>query len=306
MSPHGPTSDQFHQRENEEFFHTFCSKLDHGIVGNCDFALQEISRPDIRQVRSTMMATVLRLGDTQTREDEALEIYVKTSKCTALARPKSWKRFARRHNKDKKDGEEAEAEDRMDEDEQEEKDRTTFAQLHMRTEYYLEGKKDDANDNADADVKDIDEEDEEARMKAKDEEEKKKKKKKNDDIKVEKEQLIRGYKYGASFAPAPEGGFPKLKTHKGIEICGFFSQKNFRRELAMGEVYYIWADPTSPLQQVALSSVVQAMYEKGVMAIARWVSRDDMDPKMGVLLPSVFQDIDCFLWVQVSVPTDQA
>ncbi|KAI0762418.1 SPOC like C-terminal domain-containing protein [Fomes fomentarius] len=267
------------KRENEEFYHTFCSKLDNGIVGNCDFALQEISRPDIRQVRSTMMATVLRLGDTQTREDEALEIYVKTSKCTALARPKSWKRFARRQKTEKENGGETEAEDRMDEDEQEDKDRTTFAQLHMRTEYYLEGKKDDADDSADAD---------------------------KDDIKVEKEHLIRGYKYGASFAPAPESGFPKLKTHKGIEICGFFSQKNFRRELAMGEVYYIWADPTSPLQQVALSSVVQAMYEKGVMAIARWVSRDDMDPKMGVLLPSVFQDIDCFLWVQVSVPTNQA
>ena len=54
------------------------------------------------------------------------------------------------------------------------------------------------------------------------------------------------------------------------------------------------------MQQVALSSMVQAMYEKGVMAIARWVSRDDMDPKMGVLYPSVFEEVDCLLWVQVS------
>ena len=67
----------------------------------------------------------------------------------------------------------------------------------------------------------------------------------------------------------------------------------------MGEVQYIWADPSSQLQQVALSSIVQAMYEKGSMAIARWVSRDGMDPKMGVLEPTVFDGVDCFLWVQV-------
>lgn len=67
----------------------------------------------------------------------------------------------------------------------------------------------------------------------------------------------------------------------------------------MGEVQYIWADPSSPQQQVALSSIVQAMYEKGSVAIARWVSKDGMDPKMGVLYPEVFDKVECFLWVQV-------
>ena len=119
--------------------------------------------------------------------------------------------------------------------------------------------------------------------------------------KIEKEELVRGYKYGASFAPAPEGGFPRLKTRKGIDVCGFFPQKHFRRELAMGEVYYVWADPASPMQQVALSSIAQAMFRKGAMAIARWVSKDDMDPKMGVLYPCVFQDVDALMWVQVSI-----
>lgn len=70
----------------------------------------------------------------------------------------------------------------------------------------------------------------------------------------------------------------------------------------MGEVQYVWADPTQPQQQVALSSIVQAMYEKGVLAIARWVSRDGMDPKMGVLAPTVFEKVDCLLWAQVGFP----
>ena len=35
------------------------------------------------------------------------------------------------------------------------------------------------------------------------------------------------------------------------------------------------------------------------MAIARWVTKDGMDPKMGVLSPVVFHEVDCLLWAQV-------
>lgn len=76
-------------------------------------------------------------------------------------------------------------------------------------------------------------------------------------------------------------------------------KEQFRRELSLGEVQYVWADPSSPQQQVALSSIVQAMYEKDSMAIARWVTKDGMDPKMGVLSPVVFDEVDCLLWAQV-------
>jgi ATP-dependent DNA helicase 2 subunit 2 len=41
------------------------------------------------------------------------------------------------------------------------------------------------------------------------------------------------------------------------------------------------------------------MYEKNVMAIARWVTKDGMDPKMGVLSPVVFDQVDCLIWAQV-------
>lgn len=67
----------------------------------------------------------------------------------------------------------------------------------------------------------------------------------------------------------------------------------------MGEVHYVWGDPASAQQQVALSSIAQAMSVKGVMAIARWVARDGADAKMGVLSPSIFDSVDCLLFVQV-------
>jgi ATP-dependent DNA helicase 2 subunit 2 len=67
----------------------------------------------------------------------------------------------------------------------------------------------------------------------------------------------------------------------------------------MSEVLYLWADPQQPSQQVALSSIVRALEKEKDFAIARWVSRDNMDPRMGVLAPCQFEEVDCLLWVQV-------
>ncbi|CCL99640.1 uncharacterized protein FIBRA_01660 [Fibroporia radiculosa] len=261
------------KRANESFYHTFVEKLQNGVVGNCNFALRELARPDIKQTKSTLMGNVLRIGDVDVCPEEAVEIVVKASKCTAVTRPKSWKKFAKRESA------EGQHDMRVNEDEEA---KAIYAQLRMRTEYYIdqEGEMDD-NASMDGD------QDDDSGTKSKTIE------------KVEKEQLVRGFKYGSSYAPCPDGQFPRLPTRKGIEICGFFPEKRFRREYAMSEVTYVWADPVQPLQQVALSAVVQAMYEKGAFAIARWIARDGADPKMGVLVPTMFEKVDCLLWVQV-------
>ncbi|KDQ54942.1 hypothetical protein JAAARDRAFT_196318 [Jaapia argillacea MUCL 33604] len=278
---------------NETFFHTFTSSLTTGLVGNCALALIETTRPDIKTTKSALMGTTLRMGDPETRDEEAVVICVKASKATAMARPKGWKRFALRSRVN----EEGEG-DRMDVDEEEgggEK-KEVFAQLKMRTEYVIDTHEAEDDEGASDDkvkVEDPDEED--------DSQEEKKRAEHLE--KVEKEQLQRGFKYGQTYVLCPDG-FERLRTRKGIDICGFFLAKNFRRELPMSEVSYIWADPSSPSEQVALSSIVQAMYEKGVMAIARWVSRDGMDPKMGVLHPVVFDKVDCLLWVQMPFADD--
>ncbi|KAI0932900.1 hypothetical protein AcW2_001392 [Taiwanofungus camphoratus] len=266
------------KRTNEEFYHTFVSRLNFGVIGNCDFALRELARPDVKQTKSALLGTVLRLGDIDARPEEAIEILVKTSKCTALARPKSWKKFARRERN----------EDANDVSMSQEDTKTVYAQLRIHTDYCI-----DHADTATEDGSvDGDKEDEEGGEKP------------GSPEKVQKEQLVRGFKYGSTYAPCPDGQFPRLPTRKGIDICGFFKAKEFRRWQAMSEVTYIWADPASPLQQVALSAIVQAMYEKDAMAIARWVSRDSIDPKMGVLAPSMFEKSDCLLWVQMPFADD--
>ncbi|KAH0590171.1 hypothetical protein H2248_000344 [Termitomyces sp. 'cryptogamus'] len=291
------------KKTNEAFFHEFISKVDNGIVGTCEEALQETARPDIKQTKSALMGTLLRLGDVDTKADEAFELVVKTSKCTAMSRPKSWKKFAVRETNPRESSQDEDAEIDM-EDDKAETAKVAYAQLKMRSEYYVEqGGEADAED----DVK-MEDDDEILldKRKGKDKEVRLPSEEENTPHleKVEREELIRGFKYGTTYAPCPDGQFPRLNTRKGIDICGFFLAKNFRRELSMGEIQYVWADPNSAKQQAAFSSIVQAMYEKDAIAIARWVTKDGMDCKMGVLTPVVWDEVDCLLWAQMPFADD--
>ncbi|EKM60439.1 uncharacterized protein PHACADRAFT_82428 [Phanerochaete carnosa HHB-10118-sp] len=264
------------KRENEEFYHTLVGTLDNGVVGNCTAAIEEISRPESKQTRSQPSASVLRLGDVENHPEEAIEINVKISKCTALVRPKSFKKFARIGDED------IEMQNPGDDSEP----TVEYGQLTREIRYAFDpsGRRDD----------------EEADRDAEEETEKK------DDLQdVEKEELIRGYKYGSSFVPVPENNFPKLETKRGMEICGFFKDEFFRREWSIGEVRYVFAADKSPLQQVALSSLVEAMFQeingKEIMyyAITRWITTDGSEPKMGVLQPVKDESANYLLWVQV-------
>ncbi|KAI0321008.1 SPOC domain-like protein [Amylostereum chailletii] len=273
---------------NEAFFHTFTEALDTSVIGTLSYALQEVTKPDIKQTKSALLGNTLRLGNPDDNPHEALEISVKTSKCTARAHPKSWKRFGLRKEREGTDVVPT----------QTAKGENVWAQLNMRTEYVLPKAESDEDEDEKREEED-DKMDVDGGIRPGE--------------RLEKETLVRGYKYGSSYAPCPEGQFPRLNTKKGIEICGFFDRKRFRREHAMGEIHYVWADPISPNHQVMLSSLVQAMEgeevqegeeDKGRMAVARWVSRDGADPKMGVLAPCRFEKVDCLLWVPMPFADD--
>lgn len=271
------------KRINEGFYKEFFARLDSGMMGTCAFVLQEISKPDIKQTKSVMSRCTLRIGDCDTRSEEAIALMVRTSKCTAISRPSSWSKYG---IKTREDGDD------------DDNDKTVYVPLKMHSFYYIDkGEEDDTKMETNED------DGNENPLKYKEQ--------------VEKETLVRGYKYGSTYVPCPDGEFAKLPTKAGLEICGFFLKKNvrfsrsfhglqltdwitqFRRELSMGEIQYVWADVDSPNQQVAMSSIVRAMVDRKVYAIARWVTKDDRAPKMGVLAPTSFEEVDCLLWAPV-------
>lgn len=170
-----------------------------GVVGTFAYALRETMAPEVKQVKSALIATQLRIGDFEARADEAIELPVKMSKCTALGRPKSWKKFVLMQKE----------KDAMDVD----TDLSVYSQVNMKTEFVVQEDEDEDKDKVKhEDVKM--EEDDSAQVPPKD-----------PGLSVDKEDLIRGFKYGTTFVPCPEGDgqFMRLETHKGIDVISFFA-----------------------------------------------------------------------------------
>lgn len=195
--------------------------MEKGHVGNLEAAIDEVSTPESKMTKSAMLISTLRIGDVTANPDEAVEIDIRVSKATSTARPKSWKKFAVRV----KESPEQDEDEEVDETEyygQGDDRQMAYIQLANKTRYIVDPNPEDDQEEDGDDVK----------MKTEDD---------NDDVstllnrapapgkqvpfKVEKEETVRGYKYGTTYVPAAEE-FRKLPTVKGFDICGFFPAKN--------------------------------------------------------------------------------
>lgn len=162
-------------------------------MGTAAFALQDCSKPDIKVTNSAMMDNRLRIGDVDTRPEEAIEVRIKTSKCTAISRPPSMKKYAKRQIQ--ADAMRIDGED-------------IFTLLDRKTQYIVERDEGGKVNGAFEDGEESQDDD-------------------NGEETVEKEDLVRGYKYGAGFVPVDEEeGFQRLESKPGIDICGFFPSDN--------------------------------------------------------------------------------
>jgi ATP-dependent DNA helicase 2 subunit 2 len=213
----------------------FATKLTNGIVGSCELALQDICRPDIKTTRSALMGTTLRIGDALNKPTESMEIQVKLSKCTSTARPKSWKPFMLRKDKDKDKEEDGDGGSDETEDDAEEAidggEGDTYVELKKRSEYYRDSDKSDEGDDDEdqVQVKKKKREYDDVRVK-RDEQPTV-----EDDRRVDREELIKGFKYGSTYTPCPDGQFDRLKTKKGIDVCGFFKSRNVRASRVLAQ-----------------------------------------------------------------------
>ncbi|CAE6469453.1 unnamed protein product [Rhizoctonia solani] len=263
------------KRVNENFWTQFIDRVENGQIGTCAYALHETSRPEPRPTKSAMSNNVFRIGDPELFPEEVIEIAVKTSKATALVRPHSMKKFTKREVVAATQGSPSQAGSSPD-------DYKHYVELKRRTDYVVK-------------LIDSGTEEEEG-------DEDREKQEPQGEV-VEKETLVKAFKYGSTWVPCEEGHFEGLHTRKGIEVVSFIAENMYQRHFSMSEVQYIYADIGSSRAQVAFSSIVHAMFKKGFMAVVRWVNRDDSDPKMGVCKAEP-GEVDYMMWVQIPFAED--
>jgi ATP-dependent DNA helicase 2 subunit 2 len=199
-------TDATSQRQNEAFWAKFVSQVKTALVGTMDYALQECARPDVKMTKSVLLSTTLRFGNVEDENlrEESISLAVRTSKATAITRPPTMKKFVRKEREPNRMDWEGDGGVRALEE---------FAPVNRRTDYYIQKRTEEGKAKAEPDIKaeEIDESDLQlAPLKLLD-----------DSERVESEQLVRAYKYGATYIPFEEGTFLKLETKKGLDICGF-------------------------------------------------------------------------------------
>ena len=69
--------------------------------------------------------------------------------------------------------------------------------------------------------------------------------------------------------------------------------------MALSEASCIIGQKGNDRAQLALSSLIRALYENDLLALARLVTKDDKPPVLIMMAPSIEADIECLVDVQV-------
>jgi ATP-dependent DNA helicase 2 subunit 2 len=235
----------------------FIAKLNDGLFATMEYALQECARPDVKETKSALATTVLRFGDPEANPEQSVLINIRTSKATAKAAPPPMKRFTR--------SAEAPTNERMEWVGENGARPIQYAPVKKRTDHFLREDEPAAPEGSSSEPKAIENgTDVKVEVEVDDDGEVIVRNTEADPEAgstlrpVDEENLQLAYKYGSNYVPVDKTEFEQLKTEKGMDILGFIPAKKvrlpfswcslmnldpqFRRDWAMGEVYYVWGD----------------------------------------------------------------
>lgn len=123
---------------------------------------------------------------------------------------------------------------------------------------------------------------------------------------VEFEDLAKGYTYGSTavHVAETEWDITKLHTSKSFSIIGFVANEKIEPFLGLGETCVTVAKPYDDKSRLALSALVNALYELEQCAIARFVIKDGKDPVLLLLQPSIESGMECLYDVPLPFAED--
>ncbi|KAL8420063.1 hypothetical protein RB594_003006 [Gaeumannomyces avenae] len=123
---------------------------------------------------------------------------------------------------------------------------------------------------------------------------------------VKFEGLAKGYEYGrtAVHISESEHNITKLETTKEFTIIGFIPKEKFEPFLSMGEACVTLAAKFSEKDEVALSALINALYDTESYAVARLVTKDGKDPQLVLLMPESDVEFECLYDVPLPFAED--
>lgn len=128
-----------------------------------------------------------------------------------------------------------------------------------------------------------------------------------DQTEVEKENVAQAYRYGKTIVPmtSEDQKSMKLQTTKGCMVLGFTSRQNVLRHFFTRDTCHIFtSQPEDEHAAIALSALCHALEEKNMVAIVRYVSRGNTDPKIGFLTPHIKSSYESLIFIALPYRED--
>ncbi|XP_076457066.1 X-ray repair cross-complementing protein 5-like [Babylonia areolata] len=124
---------------------------------------------------------------------------------------------------------------------------------------------------------------------------------------VDRDDIVEGYCYGSDRVPmtAEDKESMKYQSEKCLKVLGFTKAENVRRSHYMGDsCLSVSAEKGDEAAAVALSALINALYETNCVAIARRVYAARNAPRIGCLLPQIKAGYECLYWIELPFAED--
>ncbi|KAK9492674.1 SPOC like C-terminal domain-containing protein [Lipomyces doorenjongii] len=123
---------------------------------------------------------------------------------------------------------------------------------------------------------------------------------------VEKGDLKKGYRYGASVVPLSTEEEESLRfvTNISLDIIGFVPYDTIGPWQRLTETNFVMAKRTDKKATLCLSSLIHAMVENELYGIARFVIKNDRPPALILLIPFITDDFEALVETQLPFAED--
>lgn len=123
---------------------------------------------------------------------------------------------------------------------------------------------------------------------------------------VGRDELAQGYEYGRTAVHISESdrNVTTFETLPGLDVVGFVHKDHYRRYLDLSRAYMTVSKKADEKASMALSSLIRALYELDSYAIARFVAKENSNPKLLLLVPNIEPDFECLYDVELPFAED--
>ncbi|OQN97542.1 hypothetical protein B0A48_16696 [Cryoendolithus antarcticus] len=120
------------------------------------------------------------------------------------------------------------------------------------------------------------------------------------------DELAKGFEYGRTAVHISESdrNITTYETEPDLDILGFVEAKQYERYMDMSRTNMIMAERTNEKAYMALSSLIHALYELESYAVARFVAKENKEPRVLLLMPSIEPDFECLYDVELPFAED--